>query len=92
MTTEEFSEVLNLCGAKDVEGWSMIPEGRHLTLHLASGGVGLTIGRIIKVRQSAVQLQVHTAKEETYVVSVKDVFACAFEDSEKRTARRAGFA
>ncbi len=91
MTTEEFSEVLSLCGAKEKDGWAMVPEGRHLTVHLASGGVGLTIGRIVKVRAHGAQVQVHTSKEETYVVSAADVFACAFEDVEKRSTRKAGF-
>lgn len=91
MTTEELQEVLSLCEAQEVNGWFEVPEGRQLGVHLASNGVGLTINRITKVRRRADQVQVHTVREETYIFSVSDLFACAFEDKDKRENRKAGF-
>ncbi len=91
MTTQEFSGVLSVCGTKEVDGWAVVPDGRHLTVHVASGGVGLTVTRIVKAQIAGSQVRLHTSKEETYVVSVNDIFACAFEDTDKRATRKAGF-
>lgn len=90
MTKEELNEVLNLCEARESEGWSVMPDGRFLTLHLASAGVGLTVSRIMRLRWLGAQLQTLTARDETYVFSVSEVFAGAFEDSGSK-ARKAGF-
>jgi len=91
MTIQELQEVLSLCSAQEVNGWFEVPEGRHPAVHLASNGVGLAINRIVKLRHLRGQVQVHTAREETYVFSIENAFACAFEDKDKRESRKAGF-
>lgn len=90
MTKEELKEILKLCEARESEGWSILPDGRFLTLHLANGGVGLTVSRITRLRWLGAQLHALTAREEAYVFSVNDVFAGAFEESGSK-ARKAGF-
>jgi hypothetical protein len=91
MTNEVFQSVLKLCEAKASEGWQQLPEGRQLTVHLASGGVGLTISKIAKLRTEGAQVEARTMRDETYVFVLTDAFACAFEDSGAKS-RRAGFA
>ena len=91
MTNEVFQSVLKLCEVSPKEGWQQLPEGRQLTIHLASGGVGLTISRITRVRAEGPHVEVRTLRDETFVFVLSDAFACAFEDSGAK-ARRAGFA
>lgn len=91
MTNEVFQSVLKLCEASQKDGWQQLPEGRQLTVHLASGGVGLTISRITRVRTEGPQVEVRTLRDETFVFVLPDAFACAYEDSGSKS-RRAGFA
>jgi hypothetical protein len=91
MTNEVFQSVLKLCEASPKEGWLELPDGRQLTVHLASGGVGLTITRITRLRTEGPQVEVRTLRDETFVFVLTDAFACAFEDSSSKS-RRAGFA
>ncbi|HEX2733342.1 MAG TPA: hypothetical protein VHM70_17145 [Polyangiaceae bacterium] len=98
MTSEAFQSVLKLCEAESSQGWLQLPEGRQLTVHLSSAGVGLTISRItrLKVEPGRVEqgqlVQVVTLRDETYVFAVGDAFACAFEDTgPKAKGRKAGF-
>jgi hypothetical protein len=90
MTSDDFQGILSLCEVTRVDGWAQLPEGRLLTLHLASGGVGLTVSRITQLREVGTQIQVRTARDETYVFALADAFACGFEDSGSK-ARKAGF-
>ncbi len=90
MTKEQLSEVLALCDAQEKDGAREIPQGRHLTLHLASGGVGLTVARVTSISETGGQLQARTAKGETYFFALSDVFACALEAKGEAT-RKAGF-
>jgi hypothetical protein len=75
---------------KGPEGWQVMPEGRHLTLHVASGTAGLTIGRVERVRVADGIPQARTTKDEVYVVALDQVYAGAAEAPQKG-ARKAGF-
>lgn len=91
MTSEDLEAIVGLTEAKRAGEWRELPEGRLLTLHLASNGVGLTVAKITQLRNTtAGQLHLRTARDETYVVALADVFAAAFEDSGSK-ARKAGF-
>jgi hypothetical protein len=90
MTKEQLSEVLALCEAQDKDGSHVIPPGRHLTMHLAAGGVGLTVSRVTSLLESGTRVQAKTAKGETYFFELQDVFACAIEEKGEAT-RKAGF-
>jgi hypothetical protein len=92
MTNEVFQSVLKLCEVAPKDGWLLLPEGRQLTVHLASNGVGLTISKISRLRTEGAQVEVRTLRDETFVFVLTDAFACAFEDSTGGKARRAGFA
>ena len=93
MTEEMLRTVLETAQAKaDKEGSTAMPEGRHMTLYAAHAGVGLTVAKVERLRISQGTLRVRTAKGETFVLALEDVFAAAVEGgSESATARKAGF-
>jgi hypothetical protein len=90
MTAEEFQNIVRLAEVT-VEGeWSKLPEGRTMTLHVASGGVGLAVSRVSSIKVALPQLVLRTAREELFVVALNDVFACAIDQAGGQ-ARKAGF-
>ena len=58
---------------------------------VAHGGVGLTISRVEGVKIETNLLTARTAKRETYMIEVADVFAVALEGTTNGPVRRAGF-
>lgn len=90
MTTEQLQQVLEMCEAQTADGWAKMPEGRLLTLHLASGGVGLTIARITSIKLGGAQVVARTARDETFVFALENVFASAFDEPSNK-GRKAGF-
>jgi hypothetical protein len=90
MTTEELLDVLKLCEAVENDGWSNIPDGRLLSLHLSVGGVGMAISRINRMRAKGVQFHAGTARDEIYVFRPEDVFAAGIDETSSK-GRKAGF-
>lgn len=90
MTLEELKSVLSAGGAINDGEWDCLPEGRTVTLHVACSGVGLTVARVVAVKFASPLLHARTSREELYVVSTADVFACAF-DAGGVQGRKAGF-
>jgi hypothetical protein len=91
MTEAQFSVLMKVAEAKKAsDGWLAMPEGRHLTLHVASSGSTLSIGRVEKVKLADGVLQARTTRDEVYVVGLEDVFAGAAEAPQKGS-RKAGF-
>ena len=74
----------------DAEGWSRLPEGRTLSLYAAHDGVPLSVSRVEAVAVRGTLVRARTAKGETYLLSLDDLFAAA-TDGAGPTARKAGF-
>ncbi len=85
--------VLDTANAKpDKDGWSALPEGRLMTLYAGSAGVALTLGKIEALKASPQILWARSAKGETYVLALTDVFAAAVDRGhEQQSGRKAGF-
>jgi hypothetical protein len=93
MTEELLHAVLETSGAKaDKDGWSALPEGRMMTLHAAHAGVPLTMGKIDAIKVSQRIVWARSAKGDTYVLSLEDLFAAALDRGhEAQAGRKAGF-
>jgi hypothetical protein len=70
--------------------WSLLTEDRTVTLHVSSGGVGLNIGKVVRLRLDGTLLQAENSQGELFVVTLEDVFAASI-DGAKKAARKAGF-
>src|SRR5687768_4295677 len=55
--------------------WAMVMDERTITLHVASGGVGLNIGKVVRLRLEGNLLYTENAHGEAYVLGLHDVFA-----------------
>ena len=91
MTDEHFAAIVQSAQAKkDGQGWWTTQEGRHLTLYVASSSSSLTVNKVEAVQQDGKLVKARTARGETYVLALEDIFAAAIEP-EAQGARRAGF-
>jgi hypothetical protein len=91
MTEAQFVVLLKAADTKKAaDGWQTMPEGRHMTLHVASNGASMSIARIEKLRLADGVVQARTSRDEVYIISLEDVFAGAAEAPLKGT-RKAGF-
>jgi|GEM_PF-1533931 len=70
--------------------WALLTEDRTVTLHVSSGGVGLNIGKVVRLRLDGTLLQAENSQGELFVVALEDVFAASI-DGAKKAARKAGF-
>jgi len=91
MTDEHFAAIVQAAHAKkDGQGWWTTQEGRHLTLYVASANSSLSVNKVEAVQQDGKLVKARTARGETYVLALEDIFAAAIEP-EAQGARRAGF-
>ena len=91
MTQEHLSAILEVISAKaEKDGWSILPDGRGLTLYAAHDGVQLTVARVEAVGVKAGLLRARTNKGELYLLALEDLFAAAAEAAPTQ-ARKAGF-
>ncbi len=94
MTGEHLEAILKVAGAKsDKDGWTTLPEGTAMTLHVAHDGASMTVSRIDAVRQEGELVYARNPRRELFVLVRSDVFAVALEGeaSAGKVARRAGF-
>ncbi len=92
MTQEMLKSVLDAIGAKSTKADTQIPEGRTLTLHVAHAGAALNVSRVVAIGVSGGLVRARNQKDETYWLSLEDVFAIAVDGGEVATsARRTGF-
>jgi hypothetical protein len=94
MTGEHLDAILKVAGAKaDKEGWSALPEGNAMTLHVAHDGASMTVPRIDAVKQDGELVYARNPRRELFVVVRTDVFAVALEGESAvgKVVRRAGF-
>ena len=90
MTKEHLDLLLAQAEAKPGEdGWTLLPEGRHLTVYVASGAASLTVSKVVSLKVEGGILLARTARSETYTAELGDVFAGAVDPPV--TARKAGF-
>jgi hypothetical protein len=85
--------VLDAASATVKDGWSQLPEGRTLTLHVAHDGVSLSISKVEAFRVVDGVLQAKNSKGELYLVGHDDVFAAALDRPADPASggRKAGF-
>ncbi len=92
MVGEQLQAIFKNAQAKaDKEGFMALPEGTTATLYAAHGGVGLTVSRVDGVKAEGGLLTARTAKRETYMIEIGDLFAVALEGTTNGPVRRAGF-
>jgi len=92
MTEEHLAALLTAAEAKkDSSGWSKPAEGRLVSLHVASNGASLSVGRIEALKVEKGLVTARSVKGELYVLALADVFAGAVE-APPSEGRRAGFA
>jgi hypothetical protein len=92
MTHDMLKTVLATADTREEDGWSLLPNGRLLSLYAAHDGVSLTVQKIEAVRLLHGLVHARNAKGETFLLALEDVFAAAFDAAaDARAARRAGF-
>jgi len=94
MTGDHLEAVLKLAGVKsEKDGWSALPVGSTLTLHVAHDGASMSISRVEAIRQDGDLLYARNPKRELYAVVRTDIFAVAVdgEATAGKVTRRAGF-
>lgn len=91
MTDEHFTAIVQAAQAKkDGQGWWTSQEGRHMTLYVSSSSSSLTVNKVEAVQLDGKLVRARTARGETYILALEDIFAAAVEP-EAQGARRAGF-
>ena len=92
MTDDMLKNVLETAGARESDGWSTLSDGRLLSLYVAHDGVSLTVQKIEAVKVAHAVVQARSAKGETFMIALEDVFAAAFDaGTTSPIARKAGF-
>ena len=94
MTGEHLQAILKLAGAKtEKDGWSTLPEGSAMTLHVAHDGASMTVSRIDALKEDGELLYARNPRRELFVIVRSDVFAAALEGEPTagKVVRRAGF-
>jgi hypothetical protein len=90
MTEEHFNALLTAAEAKREERGYALPEGRSLTLYVASNGASLTVSRVQAVKLEKGLIHAQTIKGERYVVELSDCFGGSIE-APPTGGRKAGF-
>ena len=93
MSEEMLKAVLEAAQAKsDKDGWSVLPDGRFLTLYAAHNGAPLTVAKVEAIRVVNGLIRARSAKGQTFFLAQPDVFAVAFDGgAEAAAGRKAGF-
>ncbi len=92
MTGEHLDAILKEAQAKaEKDGFSTLPEGSMMTLHVAHDGAGLNIPRIERVKVQGDLVFARNARKEVFTFALSDLFAVALEGTVGQPVRRAGF-
>jgi hypothetical protein len=92
MTHDMLKTVLASADTREEDGWSLLPNGRLLSLYAAHDGVSLTVQKIEAVRLAHGLIHARSHKGEIFLLALEDVFAAAFDaGAESKAARKAGF-
>jgi hypothetical protein len=93
MTESQLHTVLKtLKVTAEKDGTSKLPDESSLTLYVAHAGAALTVSKVDSVKIDGDLVQARTAKKETFVVALSDIFAVAAENGATASRRTAGFA
>jgi hypothetical protein len=76
---------------KQDQGFLALPDGRSLTLYVATGNATLSISRVQTVKLEGTLVHARTNKGEHYVVALEDVYAGSVDTPAGATTKRAGF-
>lgn len=90
MNVAELESALSLAGIQVAGEWQELPDGKLLTLHLASSGVGLGVTKIEALKVHGNQIHARNSRGDLFAFSLADVFACNVDFGESR-GRKAGF-
>jgi hypothetical protein len=92
MNQDMLKAVLATAETREENGWSTLPAGRTLSLYAAHDGVSLTVQKVEAVRATQGMVHARNNKGETFLLSLEDLFAAAFDaGAESKAARKAGF-
>lgn len=91
MENKHLSAVLEAAEATSEGDWSVLEGERTITFHAASGGVGLNITQVRRVKTDDQLLFAESSRGETFVLALEDVFGAAVVDANKKHERKAGF-
>ena len=92
MTHDMLKNVLETAQAKESDGWSVLADGRLLSLYAAHDGVSLTVQKVEAIRVAHSIVHARSVKGETFMVAMEDIFAAAFDAGATSPAtRKAGF-
>jgi len=95
MTEEMFHAVLDKAGCSKGDGARMeLPEGSTMTLYLAHEGTQLQVSRVTALIQNGDIVQTETAKGETFLLALEDLFAASIlggDGKDGSPGRKAGF-
>jgi hypothetical protein len=90
MTSDQIAALLELAEPKKADG-GWLELGQHLlTLHTAYNGASLGLARIESVKLAGPLVFARSARGETHVVRLEDIFAGSIEPL-KEKGRKAGF-
>jgi hypothetical protein len=90
MTNDQLGALLKLAeAAKADDGWSSLGQNT-MTLHTAFNGASLSIARIQSLKVAGSLLLAKSARGETHVVILDNIFGGTIEPS-RETGRKAGF-
>jgi hypothetical protein len=90
MTEEHFNALLTAAEAKKEERGYSLPEGRSITLYVASNGASLTVSRVQAAKLDKGLIHAQTIKGERYLVALQDCFGGSI-DAPPSGGRKAGF-
>lgn len=93
MTGEMFQKVLAKAEASGsaAEGASL-PDGRTLTLYVASNGASMTVADVVALRLDDGVVEAENKKGVCHFVAVEDVFAASIKsEGDGKASRKAGF-
>ncbi len=94
MTDEMLRLVLETANAKsDGDGWTVLPEGRHVALHAAHHGVSMNVLKVEAVQRNGQYLRARTTKGEIVVLALEDIFAGSVDGAKDAGggSRKTGF-
>jgi hypothetical protein len=91
MTKEHFQALLSMAEATpDAGGWAATAQERWLTLHASHEGVGLTVAKVVALRQDGELVFARTSKGDHFILALADLYAASVEAPKEQT-RQAGF-
>ncbi|MFO0665893.1 MAG: hypothetical protein U0174_18220 [Polyangiaceae bacterium] len=92
MKREEFEQAMKAFPTKtEKDGYLTLSDGAHLTIHLASGGAGISVARIVSLKLDGPLLLARTAKQEQFVTELASLYALGTDTSSTASRKPAGF-